>query len=356
MSLANEWEGFHKVTEIFKEYDSGIETKNDRFVLAYSREALERVVDDLCGMAIDDVKKKYGLTDGVWTVQAARDALAGFDKRHVQTVQYRPFDFRWTFLHDKAGFLARPRRKVSQYFDADGRNNVGLCFTRTAGGDGYKNVFASDRPIDAHITSGQDYLAPLWIYKDGKREANFTDGFAVFLASLPFAPAPEDVFAYIYSVLHSPAYRAKYAEFLKSSFPAVPVTRNEDVFTRYAELGHQLIDLHLLRHVPPDGLNISMDGVSGDFELKKIERKGDALLLTTDEGSIITITGISDEVWNFEIGSHRPIERWLKYRIRDGAVLSPGQDLTHIGRIVAAVSGTIEVMNDLGDLEELWRR
>ncbi|MDR1741865.1 MAG: hypothetical protein LBR38_08530, partial [Synergistaceae bacterium] len=185
------------------------------------------------------------------------------------------------------------------------------------------------------------------------RESNFTDDFAAFLASLPFAPAPEDVFAYVYAVLHSPVYRAKYAEFLKSSYPAVPVTRYEDVFTRYAELGHQLIDLHLLRHVPPDGLNISMGGVSGDFELKKIERKGDALLLTTGEGRVITITGIPDEVWKFEIGSHRPIERWLKYRIRDGAVLSPGQDLTHIGRMLAAVSGTIEVMNEIGELGEI---
>ena len=33
---------------------------------------------------------------------------------------------------------------------------------------------------------------------------------------------PEDVFHYIYAVLHSPEYRRRYADFLKSDFPRVP--------------------------------------------------------------------------------------------------------------------------------------
>ena len=35
---------------------------------------------------------------------------------------------------------------------------------------------------------------------------------------------PDDVFNYIYAVLHSPQYRRRYADFLKSDFPRVPLT------------------------------------------------------------------------------------------------------------------------------------
>ncbi|MDR1741887.1 MAG: N-6 DNA methylase [Synergistaceae bacterium] len=362
LSLAKEFNNFWKLRAaakgagrtIFTVSNSGIKNDRDELLVAYDKVTLERNMRvAFSDKHSNEFVKQYKITNSSSYAFADKLKEQDFCEGNIRRVHYRVWDER--YLYYAAGFTSRPAENVSQHFDtADRRGNIGLCFTRNIDGDVYKDVFVSDRPIDIHIMSGQNYLAPLWIYKDGKREANFTDDFTAFLASLPFAPSPEDVFAYIYSVLHSPAYRAKYAELLKSSFPAVPVTRDEGVFAKYAELGRRLIDLHLLRRVPPDKLNISMGGVNRDFVLKKIERKENALLLTTGEGRIITITGISDGAWDFEIGSHRPVERWLKYRIHDGAVLSPGEDLTHLRRMVAAVQGTIEVMNDLGGLGELY--
>ena len=56
----------------------------------------------------------------------------------------------------------------------------------------------------------------------------------------------EDVFHYMYAVFHSPAYRSRYAEFLKIDFPRLPLTSNVELFRQLCGLGAQLVGLHLL--------------------------------------------------------------------------------------------------------------
>ena len=43
---------------------------------------------------------------------------------------------------------------------------------------------------------------------------------------------PQDVFYYVYAVLHSPTYRSRYAEFLKIDFPRVPLTSSKPLFRK----------------------------------------------------------------------------------------------------------------------------
>ena len=57
---------------------------------------------------------------------------------------------------------------------------------------------------------------------------------------------PEDAFHYIYAVLHSPEYRRRYADFLKSDFPRIPLPQDRAIFTKLAALGAELVSLHLM--------------------------------------------------------------------------------------------------------------
>ena len=57
---------------------------------------------------------------------------------------------------------------------------------------------------------------------------------------------PDDVFNYIYAVLHSPQYRHRYADFLKSDFPRVPLTGDRSLFAALVVLGKRLTALHLM--------------------------------------------------------------------------------------------------------------
>src|SRR5438876_11916424 len=65
---------------------------------------------------------------------------------------------------------------------------------------------------------------------------------------------PEDIFNYMYGVFHSPAYRKRYADFLKIDFPRLPLTSNVDLFRELCAIGNRLVELHLMEkygeHVP----------------------------------------------------------------------------------------------------------
>ena len=66
---------------------------------------------------------------------------------------------------------------------------------------------------------------------------------------VPTGIEPENVFNYVYTILYSNVYREKYNEFLKINFPRIPITNDADLFSKIAELGSELVNLHLLKLV-----------------------------------------------------------------------------------------------------------
>lgn len=59
-------------------------------------------------------------------------------------------------------------------------------------------------------------------------------------------PSEVKGFDYIYGVLHSPAYRETFAEFLKIDFPRIPYPPSPEVFAHVSQKGEQLRRLHLM--------------------------------------------------------------------------------------------------------------
>jgi len=78
----------------------------------------------------------------------------------------------------------------------------------------------------------------------------------------------EDVFNYIYAVFHSPTYRSRYAEFLKSDFPRVPLTSDRELYRSLCGLGAELVALHLLES-PKLEKPIARHPVKGSNEVEK---------------------------------------------------------------------------------------
>ncbi|MCL2596482.1 MAG: N-6 DNA methylase [Paludibacter sp.] len=362
LSLGKEYNKFWKITDIFAHYNSGIETKKDEFTIQYTKKKIETIVEDFEKIPFYEVKSKYNLKDGHWTTKSAYKSLkeVSFDKKFIRQLQYRPFDNRWSYIHEIAGFLARPRYQTNKYFE---HANIGLCFTRNLDKDYYSDILISDKPIDAHVTSGQNYIAPLYIYNGGhgyaeidfdghKRYANFTQNFIKkYLEKINFEPTPEEILAYIYAVLHSKIYREKYLEFLKTDFPAVPLTTDKEIFYKYAKLGQKLIDLHLLENLSDD-VEIKVSSIpEKDFVVEKIIHDNNKLFLHTKQDKTVVFEGITSEVYNFEIGSYKPIEKWLKYRIKDKIELTV-HDLKHLQKMIISIKNTILLMNKIEGLGE----
>jgi predicted helicase len=359
MSHQKEYKKFWKVTEIFAHYNSGIQTKNDNFTIQYSKKQLDNIVDDIKRLYPNQISEKYNVENSRdWTIEKAKDDI--LNCYNPKWISYRPFDYRITSLSQTSkSFIAYPRYQTNKHFENE---NIGLVFTRNIDKN-YSDVFIADKPIDIHVVSGQNYLAPLWYYNGGngyaemdfdgyKRYANFTPEFIKkYIEKIKFQVVPEEVLAYIYAVLHSNVYRTKYLEFLKTDFPAVPMTTNKDAFYKYSKLGQKLIDLHLFNNIPYDTkIRVDFD-IDGDFVIEKISHNDNILSLFTTDNKRITFEGIDKNIYNFEIGSYKPIEKWLKYRIKDKVSLSTS-DLQHIKNMIIALKNTILTMQEIESLGE----
>ena len=68
------------------------------------------------------------------------------------------------------------------------------------------------------------------------------------------------MFDYIYGVLHCPAYRETYAEFLKIDFPRVPFPPSPEVFIAISEQGEALRRLHLMEDAAIGATPYPFDG------------------------------------------------------------------------------------------------
>ena len=193
------------------------------------------------------------------------------------------------------------------------------------------------------------------------RESNLDKKFVMAIGStldLEFSPdnpgdlqeffGPDDVFNYIYAVLHSPQFRRRYADFLKSDFPRVPLTGDRSLFAALVVLGRCLTALHLMESEGDDSPAFPKVGDNRVGMVRYAPPKDGALgrvFINSDQYFV----GVTPETWEFNIGGYRPAEKWLKDR--KGRVLSD-DDNHHYRKIVAALADTKRLMDEIDGLIE----
>ena len=152
------------------------------------------------------------------------------------------------------------------------------------------------------------------------------------------------MFDYIYGVLHCPAYRETYAEFLKIDFPRVPFPPSPEVFIAISEQGEALRRLHLMEDAaigatpypfdgqPPEGQGNVVDKPRYENERVYINGKG-------TEGQYFD--AVPPVAWDFPIGGYQPAQKWLKDR--KGRALSY-DDIRHYQKIIKILADTDRIM------------
>ena len=179
------------------------------------------------------------------------------------------------------------------------------------------------------------YVFPMLSRAQGE---NFTLSFRTYLdARYDHHYSPEEILGYIYAVLHAPAYRSRYAEFLRIDFPRIPFAETNAQFEALSDLGWALVQAHLMRDLPRRNL--------GDFH----GRGGNAVehVRYTAEDSRISVNAaqsfapVPEAVWNFHIGGYQVIDKYLKSR--KGRTLSL-DEINQVGRICDALAFTIDQM------------
>ena len=362
-ALADEYEAAWSVPDIFSPNGDpapGIVTTHDQFAISWNSEEAALKVERLLATASEEEAREIWrlCSQNQWQYERAKRELADDSwRQRIEPILYRPFDTRAT-VFDRNVAVHR-RERVMRHMLAG--PNLGLSTTRATDiVGGWEHIFVSTALIQHHTVSLKEvnYLFPLYIYtmeeeSGEERTPNLSDEFVEAVGSaigLEFTPegsgdleksfGSEDVFHYIYAVLHSPEYRRRYADFLKSDFPRVPITGKLALFTALVEQGEQLTSLHLMESEGDDLPSYPRSGSDRVDGVRYTPPKGDVLGRVFINAAQY-FEGVTPETWEFTIGGYRPAEKWLKDR--KNRELSY-DDIVHYRRICGALAETPRVM------------
>ena len=130
----------------------------------------------------------------------------------------------------------------------------------------------------------------------------------------------EDVFYYVYGLLHSPDYRERYADNLSKELPRIPCVKSATDFWAFSQAGRKLADLHLnYETVEPFPATISTGGktvTDVDYRVEKMKygKSGkDKDLTTLHYNAKITLTGIPLEAYEYVVNG-KPALDWVVER------------------------------------------
>jgi len=228
-------------------------------------------------------------------------------------------------------------------------------------------VFLTKKPISKRgghsWAETVSYSAPLYLYPDEKqtriggetsRKPNLNADIVKTIADklgLRFTPektdarnafAPLDLLDYIYAVLHSPAYRAKFREFLKIDFPRVPYPNDKKRFRALARLGAELRSLHLMESAKLDRL-ITTYPQTGDNTIAAIKFEAGKIWINKTQH----FAQVPKAAWDFRIGGYQPAQKYLKDR-KDRR-LTP-DEIRHYQKIIVALAETAKLMEKINAL------
>lgn len=344
-----QYESFLSITEIFNKYECGVKTHRDRFIVADTRKELEDRLDHFLDNKVTDetLKRTFNLKDtGTWNLKDARRELReiGVQEEKFRKYDYRPFCIKWTYLSDI--LMDRPRGK--EIHDVNSQNPA-LVITRQLAYLPFSHAFITAKLADICLislrTKESSYIFPLYLLKNRKKISNIKDSILRKLKAIFGRDVdPIEVFNYIYAVLYSEKFREKYAEFLKVEYPRIPFTSDYKLFSKFADLGRKLATIHFLTFDSEEERKIGypIDDTNVVEEIR-YDRQNHRIYINNKQ----FFEGIVDEEWNFFIGGHQVLDRWLKEM--KGKKLSL-EDIRYFIRIIAAVRETIKVMRELDDL------
>ena len=377
---------------VFASYSRGAETGRDAWVYNFSlpglRDSAQRLIEtyneerervhrtraaDLkAGVKVRDL-----VTNDETRIKWTRDLYKSLEKNRAITYDagatycglYRPFCKQW--LNASDGIIYLPA-VLHRYFPTPGHDNVGFYLVGQGSDVPFSTVMTDAAP-NLHVTgagSGGQFF-PRWTWEPvgGRHDAdsgmldlsggeyaeesstavgqegevlggyrrvdNITDA---TLRSYQAAYGPEvtkdDVFYYVYALLHSPEYRTRYGADLKKSLPHIPLVASREDFVAFTAVGRGLADLHLdYESVKPTPLSLVVDGQDVPWDLRetispsllhvekmryaRVRRDGK---LENDKTSIVynehvTISGIPAQAQDYLLGSRSGLD-WLLDRYR----------------------------------------
>jgi predicted helicase len=311
---------------IFKMFSLGIVTNRDEWAYDFSDDTLRSKISLFATTFNAEIErwieagKPREVGDFVtrtikWTSELEaelkrRNAIATKDQSFLLSA-YRPFVSKWTYF---AKPITHRTYQNLDLFPVAGLSNrtIAAVVEPRAG----FSVLAADRlpNKDFFMPSAAQHFARDQFTTAGERLDNITDwALSSFTAHYGKAAriSKDDIFHYVYGVLHDPIYRTTYAQNLKRDLPRIPLYPD---FPQWAAWGKHLMGLHigyegvdpwpLIRTDRPD-TKARAAGVAPKVILKSHPEDGS---ITLD--SETTLTGIPHQAWDYRLGNRAGLD-WV---------------------------------------------
>jgi len=369
-----EYNRYPSIVDVMPVNVLGFQTHRDHFAVDFEKSTLKKRIDVFRSNRLSDdaIKDLYKIKDNRdWNVGGARTVLQKKKdwEKPIIACSYRIFDMRYCYFDTIA--MDYPRRELLDH--VAGKENLCLGVGRQGSAvqdSVWSLAWVSETPIDANIfRRGGINVFPLYLYADPgskgllkERQFNYSSTLLKSLFEnmglkqksdyeLPRGIIPESIIYYAYAIFYSLNYRNRYAEFLKTDFPRLPLTPHKKLFGELGKLGKMLVDIHLMKS---SKLNKSTAKYIGpkNKEVKRINwvnntvwidapiaRKGQP----TRDGSA-GFSGVPEKVWKYYVGGFQPCEKWLKDRKK--RILSDDEIVCY-QKIIVSISETIRLQAEI---------
>ena len=312
-----------KAGAIFYLYSNGIVTARDEWTYSFSKDELAQKADYFINkynserLRWQGSNKSTPINDFVdrdikWTDELeshiTRDSKLEYSFERIRASLYRPFVLQYTYYDRIITHRVYQQDSIFPILTETAPNSI-ICLSGLSSSKSFASLVSDSLPCFDLIEKTQ--CLPLYAYStDGTRHDNITD-WALEQFRQQYQDASigkEDIFHYVYGVLHDPRYRAKYAQNLKRSLPRLPWYPE---FWRWAAWGAELMELHIgFEGVEPWPLTRKDAPAREDGSIPKAKLKADkdVGVIVLDEDT--QLCGIPASAWQYKLGNRSALE-WI---------------------------------------------
>ena len=351
-------------TALFDNYSRGLETGRDAWVFNSSESLLKGNVTSMVDFYNQEVERFICVTtkmDSKTRAQAVADFVNADAKKISWTRGLRNDCAKGKYASvNETGFITclyRPFTKLHCYFDRMLNayvNQLPRMFPSASSQN--LLIMVKQRPSESGQlalivdcvpelqTDGGTQCFPLYLYDNAgqassndllaeqaevglrRRDAITDGGLAHFQAAYPGEQiSKEDLFYYVYGILHSQDYRERFADNLSKELPRIPAVKQAADFWAFSKAGRALAELHLnYETVEPYPLTIEAKGklTDADYRVEKMKfaKKKDPETgkSVNDRSTVIyngkiTLKGIPLEAWDYVVNGKAALD-WVMER------------------------------------------
>lgn len=302
---------------VFKTFSLGISTNRDEWIYDFDPVNLQRKAR----MMMSEVEKYRGDFEN-YSLKLSRNLKSRIAKLIKPIVKLEPFSevlYRPFFIQSfyNSIFFVDERGRYHEFFDT----SVNNTFLAVSGAPLSKpfQILSTKLYASLDLLEKTQFLPRYRYTKSGERIDNITDWaleqFRTHYATVRGVKADainkDDIFHYVYGVLHDPVYRETYALNLKREFPRIPFYPD---FIRWCEWGQRLMELHIgfesvipfaLTRIDVPDTKARDAGLKPKPVLKPIPDKGIIII-----DSETQLSGVPPETWAYRLGNRAALD-WI---------------------------------------------